>query len=63
MVWTVGGDVTVSPNSTFELSVNENLIIFYDSMEIRTWMNNTINMSVVGSSLFDNENLILHDNG
>jgi hypothetical protein len=55
--------VTVSPNSTFELSVNENLIIFYDSMEIRTWMNNTINMSVVGASLFDNENLILHDNG
>lgn len=53
----------VSPNSTFELSVDGNLILFDNSTGIPAWTSNTSNRGVVGASLFDNGNLILSDNG
>ncbi|XP_068638173.1 G-type lectin S-receptor-like serine/threonine-protein kinase SD3-1 isoform X1 [Aristolochia californica] len=57
-VWTVGGGIRVSENSTFMLSMDGSLTL-YDSNGLLMWSSNTRNLGVQDASLLNNGNLIL----
>ncbi|KAG9450339.1 hypothetical protein H6P81_010304 [Aristolochia fimbriata] len=62
IVWTVGGGIRVSKNSTFMLSMDGSFALC-DSNGLLMWSSNTRNMSVQEGSLLNNGNLVLRGFG
>ncbi|XP_077226959.1 G-type lectin S-receptor-like serine/threonine-protein kinase SD3-1 [Tasmannia lanceolata] len=62
-VWTVGGGVRVSQNSTFQLSMDGSFVLFDNPNGVVVWNSNTSSLGVQGASLLNNGNLILRDFG
>ncbi|CAO2836827.1 unnamed protein product [Amaranthus hypochondriacus] len=60
-VWTVGGGLRVSENSTFRLSEDGRLILFENINGLILWSSNTSKLGVQKASLLDNGNLVLLD--
>ncbi|GMH07494.1 hypothetical protein Nepgr_009334 [Nepenthes gracilis] len=58
-VWTVGGGVRVSVNSTFGLSADGRLVLCENPSSLIVWSSNTSNLGVQKASLLDNGNLVL----
>ncbi|XP_047324248.1 G-type lectin S-receptor-like serine/threonine-protein kinase SD3-1 [Impatiens glandulifera] len=64
-VWSAGGGVRVSMNSTFTLSLDGRLLLCDKPSALIVWSSNTSNMGVQKASLLNNGNLVLtdvHDN-
>ncbi|KAL3529770.1 hypothetical protein ACH5RR_009092 [Cinchona calisaya] len=59
-VWTVGGGVRVSMNSTIRLDMDGRLVLIQNSNGI-VWSTNTSTLGVEKASLLDNGNLVLLD--
>lgn len=58
-VWSVGGGVGVSMNSTFRLAMDGRLILLENRRGLVVWSSNTSNLGVQTASLLDNGNLVL----
>lgn len=58
-VWTVGGGLRVSVNSTFRLAMDGRLVLVNNSSRITQWSSNTSTLGVQKASLLDNGNLVL----
>ncbi|KAJ0714062.1 putative protein kinase RLK-Pelle-SD-2b family transcription factor WD40-like family [Helianthus annuus] len=58
-VWTVGGGVRVSINSTFTLSMDGRLILFENFKNSIIWSTDTSNLNVEKLTLLNNGNLVL----
>ncbi|KAK1429064.1 hypothetical protein QVD17_11263 [Tagetes erecta] len=58
-VWTVGGGVRVSINSTFTLSMDGRLILFENPRNSIIWSTDTSNLNVETVNLLNNGNLVL----
>ncbi|KNA22691.1 hypothetical protein SOVF_032080 [Spinacia oleracea] len=58
-VWTVGGGLRVSVNSTFRLSEDGRLVLFENTNGFILWSSNTSKLGVQKASLLDNGNLVL----
>ncbi|KAL5980745.1 hypothetical protein ACLOJK_028655 [Asimina triloba] len=58
-VWTVGGSLRVSQNSTFQLSMDGCLLLFDNLTGLVVWSSNTSSIGVKEASLLNNGNLIL----
>lgn len=58
-VWTVGGGVRVSVNSTFKLSLDGRLILFENTRNSIIWSTDTSNLNVETVNLLNNGNLVL----
>ncbi|CAL5357915.1 unnamed protein product [Camellia sinensis] len=58
-VWTVGGGVRVSMNSTFRLAMDGRLVLFENPNGVIVWSSNTSNLGVEKASLLNNGNLVL----
>ncbi|MQL97527.1 hypothetical protein Taro_030219 [Colocasia esculenta] len=59
-VWTVGGGIRVSENSTFRLSMDGSLMLFDNDPEgFPVWSSDTANLGVKTATLMDNGNLVL----
>ncbi|XP_043690461.1 G-type lectin S-receptor-like serine/threonine-protein kinase SD3-1 [Telopea speciosissima] len=61
-VWTVGGGVRVSENSTFRLSMDGRLVLFDNLSGLIVWSSNTSGLGVQTASMLNNGNLVLMDN-
>ncbi|KAL8255519.1 hypothetical protein R6Q59_030586 [Mikania micrantha] len=61
-VWTVGGGVRVSVNSTFKLSLDGRLILFENRSNSIIWSTDTSNLGVETVTLLNNGNLVLMGN-
>lgn len=62
-VWTVGGGVRVSINSTFKLSMDGRLILFENPTNSIVWSSDTSNLGVQKATLLNNGNLVLMGSG
>ncbi|XAR59946.1 Non-specific serine/threonine protein kinase [Bertholletia excelsa] len=62
-IWTIGGGVRVSRNSTFRLDGDGRMILFENPNGAMVWSSNTSNAGVQKASLLDNGNLVLLDTG
>ncbi|GLT82437.1 hypothetical protein SLE2022_008060 [Rubroshorea leprosula] len=62
-VWTVGGGLRVSENSTVRLSLDGKLILFDNSSGLIVWSSNTSGLGVKKATLLDNGNLVLMGGG
>ncbi|KMT14328.1 hypothetical protein BVRB_4g071120 [Beta vulgaris subsp. vulgaris] len=60
-VWTIGGGLRVSENSTFRLSEDGRLVLFENTNGLILWSSNTSKLGVKKASLLDNGNLVLLD--
>lgn len=60
-VWTVGGGLRVSSNSTFKLDMDGKLILTNDLDGLVVWSSNTSNLGIEKASLLNNGNLVLLD--
>lgn len=60
-VWTVGGGLKVSLNSTFMLDMDGKLILTNDLDGLVVWSSNTSNLGIEKASLLNNGNLVLVD--
>ncbi|KAL4297442.1 hypothetical protein GQ457_12G025620 [Hibiscus cannabinus] len=60
-VWTVGGGVRVSENSTLRLSSDGRLILFDNSTGLIVWSSDTSSLGVKKATLLNNGNLVLMD--
>nr|GMD19379.1 G-type lectin S-receptor-like serine/threonine-protein kinase SD3-1 [Ipomoea batatas]GME10787.1 G-type lectin S-receptor-like serine/threonine-protein kinase SD3-1 [Ipomoea batatas] len=60
-VWTVGGGVRVSGNSTFRLAMDGRLELIENHSGIVVWSSNTSTLGVQKASLLDSGNLVLLD--
>ncbi|PWA96017.1 S-locus glycoprotein domain-containing protein [Artemisia annua] len=58
-VWSVGGGVRVSRNSTFKLLVDGRLVLFENPSNALVWSSDTANLGVEKVTLLDNGNLVL----
>ncbi|GFZ12961.1 hypothetical protein Acr_23g0013460 [Actinidia rufa] len=58
-VWTVGGGVRVSINSTFRLSMDGRLVLFDNPSGLIVWSSNTSSVGVQKASLLNDGNLVL----
>lgn len=58
-VWTIGGGIRVSQNSTFRLSVDGRLVLVENSSGLVVWSSNTSSLGVKKGSLLNNGNLVL----
>lgn len=58
-VWSVGGGVRVSINSTFRLSMDGRLILFENPTNSIVWSSDTSNLGVQKATLLNNGNLVL----
>ncbi|KAK1259879.1 G-type lectin S-receptor-like serine/threonine-protein kinase SD3-1 [Acorus gramineus] len=58
-VWTVGGGIRVSENSTFRLSIDGSFVLIDGFSGSPVWNSNTSNLGVVKACLLDNGNLVL----
>lgn len=58
-VWTVGGGLRVSVNSTFKLSMDGRLILCENPNGVTVWSSNTSNSGVKKATLLNNGNLVL----
>ncbi|KAA8549659.1 hypothetical protein F0562_001323 [Nyssa sinensis] len=56
-VWTVGGGLRVSMNSTFRLSMDGRMVLFENNLIV--WSSNTSNLGVQKASLLNTGNLVL----
>ncbi|XP_021728815.1 G-type lectin S-receptor-like serine/threonine-protein kinase SD3-1 [Chenopodium quinoa] len=61
-VWTVGGGLRVSENSTFRLSEDGRLVLFENTNGLILWSSNTSKLGVQKASLLDDGNLVLLNN-
>ncbi|GAB4835116.1 hypothetical protein Ancab_000025 [Ancistrocladus abbreviatus] len=59
LVWTVGGGLRVSENSTFGLSADGRLVLFENPTGLIVWSSNTSNLGVHKASLLNSGNLVL----
>ncbi|XP_058073801.1 G-type lectin S-receptor-like serine/threonine-protein kinase SD3-1 [Magnolia sinica] len=62
-VWTVGGGIRVSENSTFQLSRDGSLLLFENPTGLLVWSSNTASLGVQEANLLNNGNLILRGFG
>ncbi|KAJ8770143.1 hypothetical protein K2173_011238 [Erythroxylum novogranatense] len=62
-VWTVGGGLRVSRNSTIKLSMDGRLILFENLSGLIVWSSNTSTLGVERASLLNNGNLVLMGSG
>ncbi|KAK2995443.1 hypothetical protein RJ640_002740 [Escallonia rubra] len=62
-VWTIGGGLRVSMNSTFRLNMDGRLILFENLSGSIVWSSNTSNLGVLKASLLNNGNLVLLGTG
>lgn len=60
-VWTVGGGIRVSDNSTVRLSMDGRLILFDNPSGLIVWSSNTSSLGVKKATLLNNGNLVLMD--
>ncbi|XP_022730513.1 G-type lectin S-receptor-like serine/threonine-protein kinase SD3-1 [Durio zibethinus] len=60
-VWTVGGGVRVSENSTVRLSLDGRLILYDNPSGLIVWSSNTSSLGVKKATLLNNGNLVLMD--
>ncbi|XWS73415.1 hypothetical protein CRYUN_Cryun02cG0126300 [Craigia yunnanensis] len=60
-VWTVGGGVRVSENSTLRLSLDGRLILFDNPSGLIVWCSNTSSLGVKKATLLNNGNFVLMD--
>ncbi|KAK1390997.1 Receptor-like serine/threonine-protein kinase [Heracleum sosnowskyi] len=60
-VWTVGGGLKVSLNSTFMLDMDGKLILINDLDGLVVWSSNTSNLGIEKASLLNNGNFVLVD--
>ncbi|KAI3450897.1 hypothetical protein Pfo_007562 [Paulownia fortunei] len=58
-VWTVGGGLRVSVNSTFRLAIDGRLVLMNNPSRITMWSSNTSTLGVQKASLLDNGNFVL----
>uniref|UniRef100_A0A5B7CAY4 Receptor-like serine/threonine-protein kinase n=1 Tax=Davidia involucrata TaxID=16924 RepID=A0A5B7CAY4_DAVIN len=58
-VWTVGGNLRVSMNSTFRLSMDGRLVLFENPSGLIVWSSNTSSLGVQKASLLNTGNLVL----
>ncbi|KAJ4977964.1 hypothetical protein NE237_008744 [Protea cynaroides] len=58
-VWTVGGGVRVSENSTLRISMDGRLVLFDNLSGLIVWSSNTSGLGVHTASLLNNGNLVL----
>ncbi|KAF8395999.1 hypothetical protein HHK36_017610 [Tetracentron sinense] len=58
-VWTLGGGVRVSENSTFRLSMDGRLVLFDNTNGLVVWSSNTTSLGIQTVSLLNNGNLVL----
>lgn len=58
-VWTVGGGIRVSQNSTFGLSPDGRLVLFDNPNRLVIWSSNTSGLGVQKATLLDDGNLVL----
>lgn len=58
-VWTVGGGLRVSVNSTFRFDMDGRLVLINNSSRITQWSSNTSDLGVEKASLLENGNLVL----
>lgn len=61
-IWTVGGNLRVSENSTVRLNVDGRLILFDNPSGLIVWSSNTSHLGVEKATLLDNGNLVLMGN-
>ncbi|KAI7726221.1 hypothetical protein M8C21_008565, partial [Ambrosia artemisiifolia] len=59
IVWTVGGGVRVTVNSTFTLSMDGRLILFENSKSFIIWSTDTLSLNVEKVKLLNDGNLVL----
>lgn len=58
-VWSIGGGLRVSENSTLRLSLDGRLVLFDNPNGIIVWSSNTSGLGVKKATLMDNGNLVL----
>lgn len=58
-VWTVGGGLRVSMNSTFRLSMDGRLVLFENPSGLIVWSSNTSNLGVQKATLLNNGDFVL----
>ncbi|XP_059659608.1 G-type lectin S-receptor-like serine/threonine-protein kinase SD3-1 isoform X2 [Cornus florida] len=58
-IWTVGGGIRVSMNSTFRLSTDGRLLLFQNPNGLVVWSSNTSSFGVQKASLLNTGNLVL----
>lgn len=58
-VWTIGGGLRVSENSTLRLSMDGRLVLVENPNGLVVWSSNTSGLGVQKASLLDNGNLVL----
>ncbi|KAK6163761.1 hypothetical protein DH2020_000625 [Rehmannia glutinosa] len=58
-VWTVGGGLRVSENSTFKLAMDGRLVLMNNPSRIIMWSSNTSTLGVKKATLLDNGNFVL----
>ncbi|RVW48749.1 G-type lectin S-receptor-like serine/threonine-protein kinase SD3-1 [Vitis vinifera] len=61
-VWTIGGGLRVSENSTLRLSMDGRLVLVENPNGLVVWSSNTSGLGVQKASLLDNGNLVLLGN-
>ncbi|KAK6937015.1 Bulb-type lectin domain [Dillenia turbinata] len=62
-VWTVGGGLRVSENSTFRLSMDGRLVLVENPIGLTVWSSNTSSIGVQRATLMNNGNFVLLDDG
>ncbi|KAF6155195.1 hypothetical protein GIB67_019721 [Kingdonia uniflora] len=62
-VWTIGGGIRVSKNSTFSLAVDGRMLLFDNPSGVVVWSSTTSNLGVESATLLNNGNLVLIDSG
>lgn len=60
-VWTVGGGLRVSLNSTFKLTMDGKLILVNNPNGLIVWSSSTSNLGIQKANLLNNGNLVLMD--
>ncbi|KAL1834314.1 hypothetical protein ACET3Z_003965 [Daucus carota] len=60
-IWTVGGGLRVSLNSTFKLDLDGKLVLTNDLDGLVVWSSNTSNLGIEKANLLNNGNLVLVD--
>lgn len=58
-VWTIGGGIMVSQNSTFRLPIDGRLVLAETSSGLIVWSSNTSTLGVKKASLLNNGNFVL----
>lgn len=58
-VWTIGGGIMVSQNSTFRLPIDGRLVLAETSSGLIVWSSNTSTLGVKIASLLNNGNFVL----